>query len=144
MANPSRFLGDGTQLRAFTHINDVAPIVAGCVGVPGARNEIFNIGADKPYAVNDSAHLLRQTMGTECKVVHLDARNEVKVAFADHSKALRVFGEHSPTSLQAGIRAMTEWVMTHGARESNVFENIEVMKNLPLSWASVARKATAV
>jgi UDP-glucose 4-epimerase len=141
---PLTIFGDGTQLRAFTHINDVAPIIANCVSVPGARNEIFNIGADHPYAVNDLAEIVAETMGADCKVLHLDARNEVKVAFSDHSKALRVFGEHSTTNLRDGIRAMAEWVKIHGARESNVFENIEVMKNLPASWAAVARKAIAV
>jgi hypothetical protein len=40
-----------------------------------------------------------------------------------------------------GIRAMAKWVRAHGARESSIFENIEVMKNMPASWARVARKA---
>lgn len=141
---PLTVFGDGTQLRAFTYINDVAPTVAACVGVPAARNEIFNIGADEPYAVNDLAQIVAETMGAECNVLHLDARNEVRVAFSDHSKALRVFGQRSQTPLRTGIRAMADWVKTHGARESNVFENIEVTKNLPASWASVARKATTV
>ncbi len=141
---PLTVFGDGTQLRAFTYINDVAPTVAACVGVPEARNEIFNIGADEPYAVNDLAQIVAETMGAERNVVHLDARNEVRVAFSDHSKALRVFGRRSQTPLRTGIRAMADWVKTHGARESNVFENIEVTKNLPASWASVARKATTV
>ncbi len=33
---------------------------------------------------------------------------------------------------------MAEWVTGHGARESSVFENIEIMKNLPPSWAVAA------
>jgi UDP-glucose 4-epimerase len=140
---PFTIFGDGTQLRAFTHINDVAPIIARCVSVPEARNEIFNIGANRPYAVNDLAQIVAETMEVDCKIVHLDARNEVKVAFSDHSKAARVFGKHSETTLREGIQAMAEWVKTHGSRESNVFEDIEVLKNMPESWASVARKAIA-
>jgi UDP-glucose 4-epimerase len=141
---PLSIFGDGTQLRAFTHIDDVAPIVAGCVEVPEARNQIFNIGADEPYAVNHLAQIVAEAMGAECNVIHLDARNEVKVAFSDHSKALRIFGRRPPTSLRDGIHATAEWVKTHGSRESSVFDNIEVMKNLPASWAAVARKAIAV
>ena len=30
---------------------------------------------------------------------------------------------------------MAEWVLKHGARESNIFENIEITKNMPPSWA---------
>jgi UDP-glucose 4-epimerase len=71
-------------------------------------------------------------------VQHLDSRNEVKIAFSDHTKAERVFGKHRETPLAEGVRAMAEWVTAYGARQSSVFENIEVMKNLPPSWAAVA------
>ena len=39
---------------------------------------------------------------------------------------------------------MAEWVEKHGARESSVFEEIEVMKNMPPSWAKVVQAEIAV
>lgn len=83
--------------------------------------------------------MVAEAMDLPCKVVHLDARNEVKIAFADHSKAERVFGKRDKKTLQGGIRATAQWVRNHGARESSVFEGIEVLKNMPPSWAKVAR-----
>jgi UDP-glucose 4-epimerase len=133
--------GDGTQVRAFTYIDDVAPMIASSVDVPAARNQVFNLGADEPYTINELARIVAEEMGSECKVVHLDARNEVKVAYSDHSKAHHVFVKKPETTLQMGIRAMADWVKMHGARESSIFENIEVMKNMPPSWARVARRA---
>ena len=141
---PLTIFGDGTQLRAFTHIDDVAPVIAGSVDVPAARNQVFNVGADAPHNVNDLALIVAQAMHAECEVVHLDSRNEVKVAFSDHSKAERVFGKKPETTLPQGISSMVEWVRAHGARESGVFENIEVNKNMPASWARFARKSMAV
>ena len=138
---PLTIFGDGTQIRAFTHIDDIAPIIANSVDVPAARNQVFNLGADEPYTINDLARIVAEEMGSKFEVVHLDPRNEVKVAFSDHSKAHQVFGKQSQTTLQKGIHAMAKWVRTHGARESSVFENIEVMKNMPASWARVARRA---
>ena len=132
--------GDGTQIRAFTYIDDIAPIIASSVDIPTARNQVFNLGADEPYTINELARIVMEEMGSKCEIIHLDPRNEVKVAFSDHSKALQVFGKHSQTTLQNGIHAMAKWVKVHGARESSIFENIEVMKNLPPSWANVARK----
>jgi UDP-glucose 4-epimerase len=129
--------GDGTQQRAFTHIRDVAPMIAESVRFPDARNEVFNVGADVPYAVNDLAKVVAEAMGKECQIKHLPPRNEVKVAFSDHSKAQRVFGTGKKTSLRDGIYAMAEWVKRHGARESGIFENIEIAKNMPPSWAAV-------
>jgi UDP-glucose 4-epimerase len=136
---PMSVFGDGSQQRAFTHINDVAPVIAASVDFSGARNELFNVGADQPYTVNELAQVVADAMGKKCDVLHLDARNEVKIAFSDHSRAERVFGQRKKTTLEAGIGTMAEWVRQHGARESNVFEDIEIAKNLPKSWASVAK-----
>src|SRR5207302_25977 len=101
--------------RAFTHVSDVAPIIAASVDLPEARNETFNIGADTPYTVNDLARVVAHAMGVQCKVVHLEPRREVKIAFSDHTKAERVFGVRPRTSLQVGIGAMAVWVNQHGA-----------------------------
>jgi len=135
---PMTIFGDGTQMRAFTHINDVAPIIAACVDYPSARNQIFNVGADVPYTVNHLSRVVADAMGKEAKIVHLEPRNEVKIAFSDHTKAESAFGKSEKMSLKPGIRAMAQWVKTHGARESGVFEEIEVSKNMPSSWAKVA------
>jgi len=134
---PMTIFGDGTQQRAFTHIDDVAPVIARAGELPAARNQIFNVGADIPYTVNELAEVVSQAMGYECKVNHLDARNEVKIAFSDHSKAERVFGTRNKTSLRDGLAKMAAWVRQHGARESNVFEGVEIMRNMPASWAKV-------
>ncbi len=131
--------GDGLQERAFTHINDVAPIIAQCVEFPDARNEVFNVGADTPHTVNDLATLVSESMGMHCDVAHLPERNEVKIAYSDHSKAEKAFGKREKKSLRDGVTAMASWVQKHGARESNVFEGIEIQKNMPPSWAMVAR-----
>jgi UDP-glucose 4-epimerase len=138
---PLTIFGDGTQVRAFTHIDDIAPTIASSVDVPAARNQVFNLGADGPYTINELARIVMEEMGSKCEIIHLDPRNEVKIAFSDHSKAHQVFGKQSQTTLQMGIRAMAKWVRLHGARESSIFENIEVTKNMPASWARVARKA---
>jgi UDP-glucose 4-epimerase len=136
---PMTVFGDGTQQRAFTHIDDVAPIIASSVEFPAAYGHVFNVGADVPHTVLELAEIVAEAMGLPCKVAHLDARNEVKIAFADQSKAERVFGKRGNKKLRDGILATARWVREHGARESSVFEGIEVLKNMPPSWAKVAR-----
>lgn len=136
---PMTIFGDGTQQRAFTHIDDVAPILAGSVNVPEARNEIFNVGADLPYTVNDLAEIVAEAMGKPRAVRHLPPRKEVAIAFSDHSKAQQVFGRRIKKDLREGVAGMAAWVRGHGARESSVFEDIEIQKSLPPSWASAAR-----
>lgn len=128
--------GDGTQMRAFTHIDDVAPVIAESVDYTAAHNEIFNIGADQPYTVNELARIVADCMNKDCRISYLDTRNEVKIAFSDHSKLESVFGLTPKVSLEDGIRTMAEWVKQHGSRESCTFNEIEVKKNMPASWAN--------
>lgn len=137
---PMTIFGDGEQQRAFTHINDVAPIIAESVDVPAARNQVFNVGADVPFTVNRLAELVAQALGAQRNVKYLPPRNEVTIAFSDHSKAERVFGSRPKTSLDQGIAGMAAWVKAQGARQSSVFDNIEILKNLPSSWAAVVKK----
>lgn len=136
---PMSIFGDGMQQRAFTHIKDVAPIIASCVDYPSARNQIFNIGADTPHSVNELANIVAAAMGRNSKIQHLDARNEVKMAFSDHSKAEAVFGKKEKVPLEKGVQLMADWVKEHGARESSTFEGIEIERNLPPSWARLAK-----
>jgi UDP-glucose 4-epimerase len=133
--DPMTIFGDGEQERAFTHISDVAPIIAESVEFSEAKNNIFNVGADVPFTVNRLAEVVSAAMGASCNVTHLDPRNEVRFAFSDHSKAERVFGHREKVSLEDGICRMAAWVKQHGARTSSVFSNIEIMQNLPPSWA---------
>jgi UDP-glucose 4-epimerase len=136
---PMTIFGDGEQQRAFTHISDVAPIIAQSASLPAARNQVFNIGADVPFTVNHLAKVIAAALGCECKVKHLEPRNEVKLAFSDHSKAARIFGQGEKMPLERGIRLMADWVKTHGARESSTFKGIEIAKNLPASWAAAVK-----
>jgi UDP-glucose 4-epimerase len=127
--------GDGTQTRAFSYIDDVAIPIAKSVDIPVAYNEIFNIGADQPYSVNELAEVVSKELGTPPNVKYLTARNEVLHAYSDHTKAHKVFGAPSGVDLQEGIRRMAAWAKKVGARQSSEFGNIEITEKLPDGWA---------
>ncbi len=131
---PMTIFGDGEQKRAFSYISDVAPIIARSIEIPGAHNQIFNVGAETPYTVNELAETVALAMGVEPQIKHLPARNEVKYAWSSHEKVQRFFGAVQPVSLDEGVQKMAAWVKDHGARKSQKFENIEVTKNFPVAW----------
>ena len=133
---PMTIFGDGTQTRAFSHIDDVAPYLAKSVITPAAYQQVFNIGADTPYSVNDLAQAVASAFRRKAEVKYLAARNEVKHAYASHEKAARVFGTSSAISLSDGIGRMASWARAVGARQSPKFKAIEITKNLPPSWAA--------
>ena len=131
---PMTVFGDGNQTRAFSYIGDVAPIIAEAVDLPAAYNQVFNVGADQPYSVNELARAVARAMGVEPTLVHLPARHEVAHAFSAHDRLRRVFGERQPHSLEAGLARMAAWVKGHGARASQRFGAVEVTKNFPKAW----------
>lgn len=133
---PMTVFGDGSQTRAFSYISDVAPLIAESVLRPNAYNQTFNVGADQPYSVAELAREVAACMGIEPAIQFLPARNEVVHAFSSHDKAKAVFGDLlKNVTLHAGLNDMADWVKQHGARVGKPFDNIEVLKNLPPSWA---------
>jgi len=131
---PMTVFGDGAQTRAFSHVDDVAPVIARAPRVPGAQNQVFNIGADRPCSVNELAREVARAFGVEPRVRHLPPRNEVLHAFSSHEKVARVFGAGATVPLEEGISRMAAWARQRGATPPVVFRDIEVRKNLPPTW----------
>jgi len=131
---PMTIFGDGTQTRAFSYIDDVAPLIADAIDTPVAWNQTFNVGADQPYSLVALATAVASAMGVPPAIQHLDARHEVQHAHSSHDKARAVFGARPSTSLAEGLARMAAWVRAHGARTSVPFEGIEITKNLPAAW----------
>lgn len=132
---PMTIFGDGSQTRAFTYIDDVAPVMASVIDGREGWGEVFNVGADETYTLNELAAKVAAAMGVEPRVTYLPARLEVQHAHSTHEKVRRVFGDRPTTPVDEGLRVMAKWVKAQGARSSAAFEGIEVTKNLPPSWA---------
>ncbi len=102
---PMTIFGDGTQTRAFSYIDDVAPMMAEAIDVPACWNQTFNIGADQPYSLLQLATAVSAAMGVPPRVTHLEARREVQHAHSTHDKARRVFGAASADIARGGSRS---------------------------------------
>lgn len=126
--------GDGLQTRAFSHVDDVAPIIARSPLVEAALNQVFNVGADTPYSVKTLAEEIAIAFDNPCHIKHLEARNEVVHAFSDHAKVQRIFAPPPAIGLRDGLRRMATWVKQHGPATPVTFGNIEIEKSLPNSW----------
>ncbi len=138
---PMTIFGDGKQTRAFSYIDDVAPVIAASIARPACYNQIFNVGADKAYSVAELAQVVAKAMGAKPAIKHFDARNEVVHAYSAHEKVRKYFGDLiKNVSLEEGVARMVTWAKKTGARQGKPFEGIEVRKNLPPSWAALERK----
>jgi len=133
---PLTIFGDGEQKRAFSNIQDIAPLIANSVRIKETYNQVFNIGADIPYTVNVLAREVIKSMGEQenYPVDYLPPRNEVINAYSDHSKVKKVFGYEPIISFEEGISKMAQWAKQQGAKKSKDFSNIEITEKLPPSW----------
>lgn len=127
--------GDGNQTRAFSYISDVSVPIAHSGFMEEAYNKVFNIGADKPYSINELINVIGNAFDVSPKTKNLEARKEVVHAYSNHDKAMLVFGELMQNiDLKTGINKMAEWVKKAGAKSAPRFENIEILENLPDTW----------
>lgn len=132
---PMTIFGDGRQTRAFSYIDDVAPLIANAPDVEGTSGETFNIGADVPYSVLALAHTVAAVMGTESpEIVFLPARIEALEAHCSHDKLARVFDRPTPVSLEIGLDRMADWALERGPQPTPPFAAIEISRNLPAGW----------
>ena len=126
--------GDGSQTRAFSHIRDVAPVIATSVLRPGAYNEVFNVGADRPVSVLELATVIGRIFEVEPRIRFLDARNEVVHAYSNHDKVRKFFGDLiSGVELEAGIEQMMCWAHKSGPKSGKRFAGVEIENNMPPS-----------
>ena len=135
LGQPMTIFGDGSQTRAFSYIDDVAPIIAQSPLEPKVYNEVFNIGSDIPISVLELANEVARAFNIEPSIQFLDAREEVLHAFSSHDKLRKYFPEAAKTTpLNVGIDKMAKWVKEKGPRQPVEFKNIEIRKKLPQSW----------
>ncbi len=122
------------QTRAFSYIGNVAPYIANSVNLADAYNQVFNIGADKEYTVNELAESVMKSMQIKGALRYVEARNEAVHVYASHQKAKRTFNLTNFTSLNEGLEKMAEWAKKTGIKKSKKFEGIEITEKLPPLW----------
>ncbi|HZZ81593.1 MAG TPA: NAD-dependent epimerase/dehydratase family protein [Gemmataceae bacterium] len=136
---PVTVFGDGKQTRAFTHIQDIAPVIASAGANKAAFGQVFNVGADVPYSVNQLVDCVGDAMGTRPQIKYEEARKEVMHAYSSHEKVRRYFQCPADTSLTAGLKQMAAWASQAGVRKGKPFSGIEIERGLPASWRRIVR-----
>ena len=131
---PMSVFGNGLQTRAFSYIEDVAPVIAHSPLVKSAYNQVFNIGAEQPCTILELAQEVARAFNAPPNVKHLAPRNEVRHAFASHEKVHRFFDVPQATPLAEGLRRMATWATAQGPCKPVTFDQIEIPANMPASW----------
>lgn len=137
---PLPVFGDGEQQRAFSYVADLMPPMLSAPFVAEACCNTFNVGASTPVSVLELARAVCREFQVPADIEFLPPRNEVKVAWADHSRCDRVFGAVPATSLEAGLHRMANWVRSVGARKTSSFADVELVEGMPAIWQDALRR----
>jgi UDP-glucose 4-epimerase len=131
---PILVYGDGNQTRAFSDIKYyMEPFDKLITNYDG---EIFNIGADKYFTINEAAKTVQKVAkkyGYDVEIVHGEKRHEVKHAYCDHTKAKTLLNFFDQTELEPLIDSMFEWAIKQPNRKVRMM-NYEVTKDIYEYW----------
>ncbi|MCX6338449.1 MAG: NAD-dependent epimerase/dehydratase family protein [Candidatus Aureabacteria bacterium] len=113
---PVTVIGDGSQTRCFTYIDDAirATVAAGLK--PEAEGEIFNIGTDVETTIKELAELMIKVSGAKSKVkfvtkesIYGESYEDIQRRVPKVGKMNRILGVRAETSLEEGLRQTWEW-----------------------------------
>ena len=134
--------GDGNQKRAFTYIDDCTPYLLMTGFRKDTDGEIFNIGPDREYTINDLARIVLSCFFQDGEgPEHLRPRflpprpMEVQEAYCSCEKARRVLGFGSHISLEEGVASMVAWAKAKGPQEPRYLDELELVTDkTPRTW----------
>jgi UDP-glucose 4-epimerase len=130
---PMTIFGDGEQTRAFSYIDDCIPYFWLCAVDERASKQIFNIGGDDYYTINQACDLLLDVIGSGSKV-YLEERHEVKHAWVSHEKIKSVLNYNQNTSLKDGLEKMWNWAKQQPKKSQKIWKNYEIDKGIYNYW----------
>jgi UDP-glucose 4-epimerase len=130
---PMLIYGDGEQTRAFSYIDNCLPCFYRAGFDPTLSRETINLGGIKPYTINQACETLQKITGYD-KVVHMEARHEVKFAVPTYQKSIDMLGYKEEISFEDGLRQMWDWAKVQPMRSRKVWDEYEVNDKLYKYW----------
>lgn len=105
---PVRVYGDGSYLRDFTYIDDIAR--GTIAGLRPLGCETINLGSDRPVSVLDVIRLIEQALGRSARLeFHPAHPADVPATWADISRARRLLNWEPRVDLAEGIARLVHW-----------------------------------
>jgi UDP-glucose 4-epimerase len=108
---PIEIWGDGSVVRDYLHVSDVAEAFAAALGYQGAET-VFNIGSGSGTSLNELVRLLSQQLNKELCVNYQPARDfDVKSNVLNCQRALRDLGWQPQVSMAVGLERTLKWLL---------------------------------
>lgn len=110
---PLEILGDGKQIRCFTHVSDLASGIIAVMESEKAVNEDFNIANPYPISMIDLARLLWKITGQKkpFKVKYVSGfQFDIKKRIPDTTKIEKILDWKTQVKFEEGLMEVVEWL----------------------------------
>ncbi len=105
---PLILYGDGSQMRDFTYVEDIARGTV--LGLKPLGYEIINLGGNKPYKLSCMIELIEKYLGKRASIEQRPFHKaDLKATWADIEKAKRLLNWEPEISLEEGIKRTVDW-----------------------------------
>jgi UDP-glucose 4-epimerase len=128
--------GDGSQVRAFSYVDDSVIPFWNASQNENCKGEIINLGGTKEYSISEACNILINVTGQNIKPVYLEPRHESKYAWATWDKSIKLLGFEHKVNLEEGVGKMWEWAKKQPNRERYVWPEYELNKGIYEYWKS--------
>ncbi len=117
---PLLVYGDGMQIRDFNYVDDVVDALLACAVSEQANGEIFNLGADNPINLRDTAQLMVDVAGTGSfqAVPFPEERKAIDIGdyYADYRKINSKLGWKPSVPLKDGLQKTLSYYRQYANR----------------------------
>ena len=130
---PLSIFGDGTQVRAFSYIDDSLEPLWNAAILEKASKQIINLGGITDYSIKDAAEILIGVMGGGIIEYH-EKRHEVHTAIPTYQKSIDLLAFEHKTDLKEGLEKMWNWAKEVPMKERFVWDQYEIEKGIYSFW----------
>lgn len=113
---PLTVIGDGSQTRCFTYVDDAIRATVAAGFVDGTNGEIFNIGSTTETSILELAKLMIELSGSKSGIrfvakeeVYGESYEDIARRVPDATRMHDILGVRTEVSLRAGLKDTIDW-----------------------------------
>tara|TARA_R100000278_G_scaffold54973_1_gene45769 strand:+ start:1544 stop:2545 length:1002 start_codon:yes stop_codon:yes gene_type:complete len=131
---PPTIFGDGSQVRAFSYVDDSIIPFWNASQREECVDQIINLGGIKEYSIQEACDILLEITETKLKPTYHEFRHEAKYAWATWDKSVKLLDFEHKTNLKDGLSKMWKWAINQPNRKRFIWPEYELEKGIYEYW----------
>jgi UDP-glucose 4-epimerase len=126
--------GDGSQVRAFSYVDDSLEPFWNASQKDECVDEIINLGGIHEVSIQEACDILLKVTETDLQPDYHEMRHEAHYAYSTWDKSVSMLEFEHKTNLEDGLKQMWSWAQHQPNRKRFVWKNYELDKGIYSYW----------